>query len=99
MLKAIVQDAKESGTLTNIRLASVCLLSFAGFLRFDELANIHPCDLSVGLDHLVIRIPRSKTDQLQQGSEVAIVRTFTETCPVAMLEFYIQRGGIQMDQL
>ena len=96
MLKAIVQDAKESDTLANIGLASACLLSFAGFLRFDELANIHPCDLSVGPDHLVIRIPRSKTDQLRQGSEVAIARTFTETFPVAMLESYIRRGGIQM---
>ena len=96
MLKVILQDAKESDTLANIRLASACLLSFAGFLRFDELANIRPCDLSVDPDHLVIRIPRGKTDQLRQGSKVAIARTFTETCPVAMLESYICRGGIQM---
>ena len=92
MLKAIVQDAQESNTLANVRLASACLLSFAGFLRFDKVANICPCDLSVGPDHLVIRIPRSKTDQLRQGSEVAIARTFTETCPVAMLESYINVG-------
>ena len=97
MLEVIVKNTRESDTLANIWLASVCLLSFARFLRCDELANICPCDLSVGPDHLVIHIPRSKTDQLRQGSEVAIARTFTETCPVAMLESYIQRGSIQMD--
>ena len=97
MLKAIVQDARKNDTLASIWLASVCLLSFVGFLRFDELANIHPCDLMIGPDHLIIQIPRSKTDQLRQGSEVAIARTFTETCPVAMLECYIRKGGIQMD--
>lgn len=97
MLKAIVEDAKSSDTLTSIRLASVCLLSFAGFLRFDELANIRPCDLTIGMNHLAIQIPHSKTDQLRQGSELIIARTFSDTCPVAMLENYIQRGNIQLD--
>ena len=97
MLKAIIQDARKNDTLASIRLALVCLISFAGFLRFDKLANIHPCDLTIGPDHLIIQIPRSKTDQLRQGSEVAIARTFTETCPVAMLECYIRKGGIQMN--
>ena len=97
MLKAIVQDAEKSDTLASIRLASVCLLSFAGFLRFDELANIRPCDLAIGTDHLTIQIPHSKTDQLRQGSELVIARTFSDTCPVAMLECYIQRGNIQIN--
>ena len=48
MLRAIVQDTKKSCTLVSIRLASVCLLSLARFLRFDELTNIHPCDLAIG---------------------------------------------------
>lgn len=34
ILRAIVQDAKKSDTLARIQLASLCLLSFAGFLRF-----------------------------------------------------------------
>jgi len=97
MLKAIVQDAKKSDTLASIRLAAACLLSFAGFLRFDELANVRPCDLTIGQSHITIQIPRSKTDQLRQGRELAIARTFSDTCPVAMLECYIQRGNIQMD--
>ena len=54
-------------------------------------------DLEISKDHLTIQIPCSKTDQLRQGNEVVVARTSSETCPVAMLETYIQRGGIQMD--
>ena len=97
MLQAVVRDAKETNSLSSLRLAAICLISFAGFLRFDELANIRPCDLEISEDHLTIQIPRSKTDQLRQGNEVVVARTSCETCPVAMLETYIQRGGIQMD--
>ena len=55
MLQAIVRDAKKTNTLTSLRLAAICLISFAGFLRFDELANIRPCDLEIGEDHLTIQ--------------------------------------------
>ena len=96
MLQAIVKDAKKSNTLTSLRLAAVCLISFAGFLWFDELANIQPCDLAIREDHLTIQIPHSKIDQMHQRNEVIIARTGSETCPVAMLEAYIQRGRIQM---
>ena len=47
ILKVIVEDTKRNGSLANIRLAFSCLLAFAGFLRFDELANIKVCDLRI----------------------------------------------------
>jgi len=34
---------------------------------------------------------------MRQGKEVLILCTGTRTCPVAMLEEYIWRGGIRMD--
>ena len=43
-LEAIVQDAEESGTLTDLFLATTCLLGFSGFLRFSELINLRPCE-------------------------------------------------------
>ena len=44
MLQAMVQDTANNNSLANIRLTTVCLLAFAGFLRYDELASIRPCD-------------------------------------------------------
>jgi len=63
-----------------------------GFLRFNEVANIRQCDLQIGVDHLTIKIPDSKTDQLRKGDDIVITRTGMETCPVAMLEDYLKQG-------
>ena len=75
MLQAIVHDPKKADTLSSLHLAAVCLISFAGFLRFDEVANIRPCDLIFSEGHLTIQIPHSKMDQMRQGKEVIIART------------------------
>ena len=63
MLQAIVQDTKKNNSLANIILATACLLTFAGFLRYDELANIRPCDLQLSSSCVTVKIPKSKTDQ------------------------------------
>ena len=94
MIPAIVQDTKRNNSLANIRFATVCLLGFAGFLRYVELANIKPCDLQLSPSCLTIKVPKSKTDQLKQGSEVAIARTGSDTCPV--LEVYLKRCDIDL---
>ena len=97
MLQAIVQDSRKNNSLANIRLATVCLLAFAGFLRYDELANIRPCDLQLSSSCVTVKILKSKTDQYRQGSEVVIARTGSDTCPVTMLEEYLRRGAIDLD--
>ena len=93
LLAEMVKDARESNTLSDLRLATACLLAFAGFLRFNELVNITPCDITCQEDMIVIHLPHSKTDQLRKGDEVAIARTGNLTCPVAMLEAYMARSG------
>ena len=97
MLEAIVSDAQQSGTLMDLRLATACLLGFAGFLCFNELVNLKPCNLEIRDDMLRIRIGRSKTDQLRQGDEVLIARTSSRTCPVAILESYMKQTGMSWD--
>ena len=87
---------RKINSLANIRLATVCLLAFAGFLRYDELANIRCCDLQLSPRCVTIKIPKSKTDQLRQGNEVLVARTGSDTCPVAMLEQYLKRGHIDL---
>ena len=63
MLEAIVADANRSGSLSDLRLATACLLGFSGFLRSGELLNLRPCDCSVLDDNMRIQITQSKTDQ------------------------------------
>ena len=47
MLAAIVEDAHHSGALVDLRLATACLLAFVGFLCFNELVALRPCDMLI----------------------------------------------------
>ena len=66
----------------------------AGFLRFSELIELTPADFAINEEMMTIRITHSKNDQLRQGDVVVIARTRSKTCPVAMLEYYLQRVGM-----
>ena len=94
MLAEVVEDTNKHSSLSNIRLATACLLSYASFLCFDELVHFRPCDIEIDTHMARVHIHRSKTDQLQRGDEVLIARTGTPTCPVAMLERYMGKPGI-----
>ena len=64
----IVQKyAHETASLLDLRLATMCLVSYAGFLRFSELANIKRSDIVFNSDHIVILIKKSKTDKYNIG--------------------------------
>lgn len=43
MLDEMVRDTAKSHSLTDLRLVTACLLTYAGFLRFYELVSIRPC--------------------------------------------------------
>ena len=94
----MVADAKQSGSLADMRLTTACLIAFAGFLRFSELIEIRTGDLSLRHDAMVIKLLHSKNDQLRRGDEVIIARSGKETCPVAYLESYLQRTGTSLQE-
>ena len=55
-------------SLADVRTLAICLLGFAGFLTYDELAKLRVSDLSVYPDHMeYIFIESSKTDQFRDG--------------------------------
>ena len=74
MLEDVVKDTKKSSSLSDLKLATVCLLAYASFLHFNELVNIRPCDISIHDDKMILHLPRSKTDQLHKRDEVIIDR-------------------------
>ena len=86
--------AGDDADLADVRLISLCLVGFAGFLRFNELATLKESDLHIFEDHMEIFIEASKTDQFRDGAWVTIARTGTKTCPVHMAERYIKLGEI-----
>ena len=88
MLSAIVDDAKKSGYLVDWRLATACVIviSYAAFLRFDELVHIRAADVKFNDEFMTISIPKSKTDQLRKGDEVIVAKTSSKLCPVSILQ-------------
>ena len=65
-------------------------LSFAAFLRYDEISKLRCCDVTFSTESMSVRIRSSKTDQYRQGDTVLMARTGSPTCPVAMLEQYFR---------
>ena len=94
MLEDMVKDVNESNTLADLRLTTASLLAYVGFLRFNELVNIRPCNITRHEGMMIIHLPCSKMNQLRKGDEVAIAQTGYITCPVAMLETYMLRTSM-----
>ena len=94
MLEAIVDNAEHSGSLTDLRLATACVVGYAAFLRFNELVHIKAEDIKVEEGFMSIQIPQSKTDQLRKGNEVVVSRTGSKLCPVSIIERYMARADI-----
>ncbi len=94
MLQEIVASLHSPPTLTDLRLGSICLLSFAAFLRFDEVSKLCCDDIKFFESKMEVHIKSSKTDQYRQGAIVPIARSGLTTCPVDMLRRYFTVGGL-----
>jgi integrase len=85
---------QENASLADIRTLAICMLGFAGFFRYNEIANLKGSDVSILSDHMEIFVEASKTDQYRDGARVVIARTGSSTCPVGMLERYLDMAGV-----
>ncbi|XP_063956984.1 uncharacterized protein LOC129276243 isoform X1 [Lytechinus pictus] len=82
-----------NASLADLRILFICFISYAGFLRFDDLSRIRRKDCTLHHDRLVLHLPSSKTDQFRQGRDVTIARTSNPTCPVIIAERYFAALG------
>ena len=80
--------------MTDWQLACACVVSYAAFLRFDELVHIKAMDVKFQDDYMCIAIPKSKTDQLRKGDKVVVARAASKLCPVSILQNYMACAGI-----
>ena len=83
--------------LSDVRILAMCLLAFAGFLRFQELQSLRRCDFFFHEKYLKVFIESSKTDQYRDGQWIIIVKSGQDTCPYAMLKCYFLMAGISED--
>lgn len=81
---------KHSTDALVVRDLTMMVLSFSGFLRFDELVSLRFCDVILQESHLILNIQKSKTDQYRQGSEVLVSKGETSACPYSMYVRYVK---------
>ena len=93
LIKIMEKYGHDHASLADLRVLFVCFVSYAGFLRFDDLRGISSNDLTFTSDRLVIHLKSSKTDQFRQGSDVVIARSFKQSCPVRVAERYLKALG------
>ena len=94
-LAAYKEDSMDSSC--NIRSVVICLLAFAAFLRFDELAKLVPFDIKIKNDMLKLFFQSSKTDQYRDGAWIVVASSGKATFPDAMMNLYLERAGLSCD--
>ena len=95
--KIVNSYAQRFECISDLRLAAMCVVAFAGFLRFDELSRIRFCDVIFRPTHMEIFIEKSKTDQHRKGNRVFIARLKSVNCPVRIFRRYLIRAGFGAD--
>jgi integrase len=89
MLIELCLKHRESTDLIVVRDLAMAVLSFAGFLRYDEVSSLKCKDVTFKDTHLELFISHSKTDQYRQGNTVTISKGETTACPYTLLQKYI----------
>ena len=93
----VASKADSMASLHNIRSVVIFLLAFAAFLRFDELAKLVRSDVKIEDDMLKLFIQSSKTYQYRDGAWIAVASSRKATCPVAIMNRYLDRAGLSCD--
>ena len=72
----VASKADPMASLYNIRSVVICILAFAAFLRFDELAKLNRSDVVIECSYLKLFIESSKTDQYRDWAWVVKASTW-----------------------
>ena len=72
-----------------MRVLTICVVGFAGFLRYNELANLRRCDIIFHKSYVKLFIESSNTDVYRDGSWVVLAKTNRKTFPFKILQAYI----------
>jgi integrase len=93
-LRKLVRKFGSSSNLLDLRICAIALLSYAGFLRYDEVSRIRRSNITFERTYIKLFIESSKTDQEGIGEHLFIARTRRSTCPYGILKRYLKRAGM-----
>ena len=73
-------NKSDLDNLVKLRNVTMYVLSFAGFFRFDDVSRIRRSDISFKEGFMIIKVLKSKNDQLRKGVEVVILQSSSSVC-------------------
>ena len=89
MNEIVAKFGKIDASLADLRLVTMCLIAFAGFLRYQEVANLRCSDIVIRRSFMKMFVEQSKTDIHRTGAWVYVARTNNSTCPVSAMIRYM----------
>lgn len=89
MLIQLCNNHLNDNDLLVVRDLCMIVLSFAGFLRYDELSNLRCNDVKLFDSYFSLSLRKSKTDQYRFGKEVLISKGSSVACPYILLQKYL----------
>jgi integrase len=86
-------------SLKDVRDRALLLIGFAGGFRRSELVGLDYGDVQHVRQGIIVRLQRSKTDQLGAGRKIGIPYGRSRHCPVKLLDQWLTRSGITEGRL
>ncbi|XP_019621166.1 PREDICTED: uncharacterized protein LOC109467590 [Branchiostoma belcheri] len=76
-------------------LQTLCLIviGFAGFLRWDDLSQLHADDVNFCDGYAALFIEKRKNDQFREGHWACIATTGSTSCPVTLLKRFLKSSN------
>lgn len=90
---------QQSDSLKKYRDIALVLTGFFGAFRRSELVAIQITDLVWEPEGLIIRLPRSKTDQYMEGMARALPYGAKDCCPATVIKDWLQAANIDSGPL
>jgi hypothetical protein len=97
VIKKLFVKYSQSQDLSVVRDLAMIVVSYAGFLRYDEMSNIKCCDVKFYDEYVRIVIPKSKTDQYRDGNEILLSKLDSPACPYVALMEYIRLAKVDLE--
>ena len=92
-LRKLYKNVKDS-SLIDLRTLTAVTISYAGFLRYDEVSRIRREHIQFKGTHMTIFLDSSKPDQYNVGDLVHVAATGRSTCPVSVMRRYLEKAGV-----
>ena len=84
----------ENLNLRDLRKLTICILTYAGFLRFSEVSALKRDDIDIPDAYTRLYLEQSKTDIFRLGHWIYISKLNSVLCLVKITQKYIQKTKI-----